>query len=877
MSSGKPIALSEKVKITIALSISAFILIGLGIFANSRTIRYKQSMRDVNLSGIIITRSQDILNDIQDVQSAYRGYIITNDSSFLKSFGISSRILHTRINSLKSLPMIYRQRLLLDSIAGLISDQKEVAYSIIVKRKYVSFLEAWNFLNGGDETRLVNKLRYNVLNFINTEKALQSDKLKKENDSFNMVIYVVITSVLVAVLIIMLTLVYIRKIYQRLVDTEKLLLKSQIRLESILDKLPVGVIIVNTKSNEYHANQKAVTLLDQQLLSDGKVFEALDHNYTFSGALKDDLRDKLFITHAIHGEENIGFNETTVEVNGQQIPLRVSAIPLYNEKNQLEYAISVFDDISNIKQFENELIEAKKLVEESLKLKESFLSNMSHEIRTPINAILGFAELLGKRDIGTEENEYVRIIRSAGENLLRLLNDILDFSKLESNMMVFEEHPVSIDGILNSICVLYLPKAKSKGITLSYECDNNVPEVVIGDPVRLTQVITNIVGNAIKFTPKGSVLIFAKMIAANEKTSVIEFKIKDSGIGISKDKLSRVFKRFEQAGVETTRLYGGTGLGLSIAKHIVQSQGGEITVTSELGVGSIFSFTMEFANFNEAELNNATPIETVTDLSFLDDLRILLVEDNSLNIKLINGIFLGTNVKIDVAENGSLAVEKVKENFYDIILMDIELPDMNGYDTTKIIRRELHLELPIIALTAHVLAGEKDRCLEAGMNDYLTKPVNTRQLFEKISALVARDFSVPIEPAAKLAANPSQKLFSTDTSVVDLSYLRELSDNNKEFEKEVIELFLSQVPGQMEDLDHAINERNYKEIKMLAHKLKSSTAVTIGKKLMPHFELLEEKAVKDELPDNALRSYRIIKNILSKGIIQLEQLLETSY
>ncbi|MCH5687897.1 hypothetical protein LWM68_28700 [Niabella sp. W65] len=181
------------------------------------------------------------------------------------------------------------------------------------------------------------------------------------------------------------------------------------------------------------------------------------------------------------------------------------------------YAISVFDDISNIKQFENELIEAKKLVEESLKLKESFLSNMSHEIRTPINAILGFAELLGKRDIGVEENEYVRIIRSAGENLLRLLNDILDFSKLESNMMVFEEHPVSIDGILNSICVLYHPKARNKGITLSYECHSNVPEVVVGDPVRLTQVITNIVGNAIKFTPKGSVLIFAKMISFDEK------------------------------------------------------------------------------------------------------------------------------------------------------------------------------------------------------------------------------------------------------------------------------------------------------------------------------------------------------------------------
>ncbi|MCH5598817.1 response regulator [Niabella ginsengisoli] len=800
-------------------------------------------MRDVNLSGIIITHSQDVLNAIQDVQSAYRGYIITNDSSFLKSFDIANRFLQARISSLKSMPMTYTQRNLLDSISSLALEQKQFAFSIIVKRRYVSFLEAWNFLNSREENRLVNKLRYSVLKFTNAEKNLQSAKLKRENDNFNKVIYVVVISVIAAVLIILLTLIYIRIIYQRLVNTEQLLLKSQLRLESILDKLPVGVIIVNTKSNEYHANNKAVVLLNEQLLPDGNVFESHDKINTLEGVLKPELRDKLFISHAIHGEENIGFNETTINVDDREVPFRVSAIPVYNEKEQLEYAISVFDDISNIKQFENELIEAKKLVEESLRLKQSFLSNMSHEIRTPINAILGFAELLGKRDIGSEENEYVRIIRSAGENLLRLLNDILDFSKLESNMMVFEEHPVSIDGILNSICNLYLPKARNKGITLNYECDANVPEVIVGDPVRLTQVITNIVGNAIKFTPKGSVLIFAKLISTTDTQSIIEFKIKDSGIGISKDKLSRVFKRFEQAGSETTRLYGGTGLGLSIAKHIVQSQGGAISVTSELGVGSIFSFTMPFAKYDSENSVNKKPVESVTDLSFLEDLRILLVEDNTLNIKLINGIFLGTNVKVDVAETGGQAVEKVKDSFYDIILMDIELPDMNGYETTRIIRKDLKIQLPIIALTAHVLAGEKERCLEAGMNDYLTKPVNTRQLFEKINALITREFGLKQLAEEKLAVNtlPSQKLFSTENTVVDLSYLRELSDNNKEFEKEVIELFLSQVPSQMQELEEAIDHRNYSEIKMLAHKLKSSTAVTIGKNLLLTLNCLKKK------------------------------------
>lgn len=882
----KHIKLSEKVKITIALCVSILILTSLGIYANLNTIRYKQSMKDVNHSGVVITQSQDILTAIQDVQSAYRGYIITNDSSFLKSFDIASRILHTRTSSISKMAVSKEQRMLLDTISNLVKEQRELAYSILVKRKYISFLSAWNLLNSSEESRITNKLRYYVLKFINLEKVVQAQKLKKENENFNKVIYILTLSVIAAVLITLSTLIYIRKIFERLVNTEALLLKSQLRLETILDKLPIGVIIVNKYNNEYHANNKAIILLDEHLSTEDKAVEMMNGPHTFSGALNPELRDKLLITNAIRGEENIGFNETVIEVNGKNTPFRVSAIPLYNEKNELEYAISVFDDISNIKQFENELIEAKKLVEESLKLKESFLSNMSHEIRTPINAILGFAELLDKRDLGTQENEYIRIIRSAGENLLRLLNDILDFSKLESNMMVFEEHPVSIDGILNSIVNLFLPKAKNKGLTLVYECDKNIPEMVVGDPVRLTQVITNIVGNAIKFTPKGSVLIFAHHISTDKEYTTIRFDIKDSGIGISKDKLAKVFRRFEQAGVETTRFYGGTGLGLSIAKHIVESQGGKISVTSELGIGSVFSFTMPFKNYDASKAsNNITLIESIDDLSFLEHLKILLVEDNLLNIKLINGIFLGSNVAMDIAETGKQTIEKLKENSYDLILMDIELPDMNGYDITRLIRRELKLQIPIIALTAHALAGEKERCLESGMNDYLTKPVNTKQLFEKIGTYVSSPSSnkergvkdhVMVEHKVT-KVSPVQKLFSTNQSVVDLNYLHELSDNNKEFEKEVIELFLQQAPQQLEELDKAVNNKDYPTIKMIAHKLKSSTAVTIGRSLSEHFELLEETASHNELTDNAINSYNKVKEILHLGIHQLQGLLKTEY
>lgn len=840
-------------------------------------------MRDVNISGITITHAQDILNAIHDVQSAYKGFIITNDSSYIKSFDISNRILLTRIASLKSMPIKKKQIILLDTIAGLVNEQRGLANSIIIKRSYVSFVDAWNLLNNGYENRIVNKLRYNVINFINTEKSILTEKLKFENENFNKVIYVVTISVVAAVLIILFTLFYIIKIYKRLVNTEQLLLKSQLRLESILDKLPVGVIIVNTKSNEYHANHKAVTFLNQQVRPEGIVFGTPYGIKEEGCVLSHELRDKLFITHAIHGEENIGFNETTINMNGNPVPFRVSAIPVYNEKEQLEYAISVFDDISNIKQFENELIQAKKMVEESLKLRETFLSNMSHEIRTPINAILGFAELLGKKDIGVEENEYVRIIGSAGENLLRLLNDILDFSKLESNMMVFEAHPVSIDGILNSICNLYLPKAKSKGISLSYECDSNIPEMVFGDPVRLTQVVTNIVGNAIKFTPRGSVLVFATMVSADENKSNILFTVKDSGIGISKEKIPLVFKRFEQAGVETTRLYGGTGLGLSIAKLIVQSQGGDISVASELGVGSIFSFTLPFEKYNATMTVTSKTLDSVADLSFLDDLRILLVEDNEFNIKLITGVFKTTKAKLDTADTGNRAIEKLKNNVYDIILMDIELPDMNGYNIASIIRNDLKNDIPIVALTAHVLAGERERCLAAGMDEYLTKPVNTKQLYHVINILTGENLSrtdkMEILSGNDYSSSLPAQLFSTDAedTLVDLSYLHELSDNNIEFEKQVIELFLLEAATQMQDLEEAINNKDCAAVKMIAHKLKSSTAITIGKKMIPHFELLEKGSSKNMITESMFKSYHIIKNFLDKAIRKLEEIIETSY
>ncbi|MHB8260929.1 MAG: response regulator [Bacteroidia bacterium] len=415
----------------------------------------------------------------------------------------------------------------------------------------------------------------------------------------------------------------------------------------------------------------------------------------------------------------------------------------YHSEDSQRALLNILDDYSDEKiHLENtqravlnileDYSEAKEKAEESTKLKEAFLANMSHEIRTPMNAIIGFSDLLSKGELEEKESEYVRIIKSAGENLLTIINDILDISKIEAGMMTFEEHTFSVKEIFKSLSVMLMGKAKEKNIDLVFNCDEDVSDSLLGDPTRLTQIIINLTGNAIKFTEIGGrVNVFAKILKEENETILVEFSVKDTGIGIPPDKLEHIFERFRQAESHTTRKYGGTGLGLSIAKQLVVLQGGALTVKSEFKVGSEFSFFIPYKK--SVEVLSKTEIKSEKyNMAELCKLNILLVEDNQLNIKLILSLFSEYNLKVQVAENGSVCIEKLKENNFDIILMDMEMPVMNGYEAATIIRKELKNNIPIISMTAHAMAGERERCLGLGMNDYISKPINANLLFEKI-------------------------------------------------------------------------------------------------------------------------------------------------
>jgi hypothetical protein len=380
------------------------------------------------------------------------------------------------------------------------------------------------------------------------------------------------------------------------------------------------------------------------------------------------------------------------------------------------------------KESEAELQKSKELAEQSVVIKDQFLANMSHEIRTPLNAIIGFTSLLEISTLDADQQQFVHTIKASGQNLIAIINDILDYSKIESGMIHLENIPINIRKITGSLHVLLYPKALDKNLDFKCLLDEAVPETLTGDPVRLTQILSNLVDNALKFTEKGSVEINVLLSGETNDTATLEFQIRDTGSGIPKEKQAMIFDRFTQASEDTTRRYGGTGLGLSIAKSLIDLQGGTISVKSEPGAGSVFSILL---SFGKPEFNGAGPAvqeKHASEKPKDKKLQILYVEDNPLNQKLILHFSRSFGYDTEIAVNGRIALEKIQVKHFDLVLMDLQMPEMDGYEATRIIRNKLKSNVPIIAVTAHALSGQKEKCLYVGMNAFISKPFDLYEL-----------------------------------------------------------------------------------------------------------------------------------------------------
>lgn len=412
---------------------------------------------------------------------------------------------------------------------------------------------------------------------------------------------------------------------------------------------------------------------------------------------------------------------------GEDFPVSLSTSVVRNEQHEPIALIGVAVDITERKRNERQLVEARETAEAAAKAKSEFLATMSHEIRTPMNGVIGMTELLLNTDLTRQQLEFVRAIQSCGESLLTIINDILDFSKIDSGRIDLESNPFEVRTVVSEVLTLLTPKAREKRLELTGFVSDVVPERILGDVTRFKQVLINLVGNGLKFTEKGKVSVHLDLESRDTDSMVLRCAVKDTGIGIPPEKLDRLFKAFSQVDTSINRRFGGTGLGLAISTSLVQLMGGRILVDSVAGGGSTFTFTVNarLASAAKEPLVGAGVSSPDKEFAKRLPLRILVAEDNIVNQRVIVHILAQMGYKPDLVENGAEAVKAVESLFYDLIFMDVHMPEMNGLDATLRIRQlRPGVGGPrIIALTADALVGDREKCLSAGMNDYLTKPI----------------------------------------------------------------------------------------------------------------------------------------------------------
>ncbi len=547
-------------------------------------------------------------------------------------------------------------------------------------------------------------------------------------------------------------------------------------------------------------------------------------------------------------------------------------------------AVLVGRDITEQKRVEQELVEARifaefattiaeeakekaeiatAFAEEAVKAKQQFLSNMSHEIRTPMNAIIGFTKVALRTELTPKQKEYISAIKMSGDSLIVLINDILDIAKVDAGKMTFEKAPFKLALSIDAMLHLFETKISEKNLTLVKEYDEKIPTVIIGDAIRLHQIILNLVGNAVKFTEYGSITMAVKLVGEDDKKVTIEFSIIDTGIGIKAEKIQAIFDNFTQATNTTSRLYGGSGLGLAIVKQLVDLQGGNVAVKSTINEGSTFSFILNFDKSDSDEILEAEIMELDETVK---DIKILVVEDMPLNQLLMKTLLDDFGFESDISANGKLALEKLATKTYDIILMDLQMPEMNGFEATEYIRNTLKSSIPIIALTADVTTVDVAKCKAVGMNDYVSKPVDERLLYSKIVGLIKKP-EVIVSKELLIEAIAEEKIIKC----IDLQYLNTRTKSNPALMMQMMSIYLEQTPPLISLMKKSFADKDWNNLDAAVHKMIPSFAImgmhndyeAIAKKIQRY-----AAAKKEEVGINDLVTQ--LENILGQSCRELE-------
>lgn len=597
--------------------------------------------------------------------------------------------------------------------------------------------------------------------------------------------------------------------------------ENQYRLQSILDNSTLIVYIKDLDGKYMLINKKYKELYE---LTEEQAIGKTDYDL-----MSAEEAQRIFdIDQYVIREQKTIEIEETIEKSGSTYNLLMVRFPLYNKNHEIYGIVGIASDITERFLYGKHLIEEKSKAEMAEQLQEQFLANMSHEIRTPMNGIIGMTNILIDTSLNDEQREFVQVIKKSSDNLLVLINDILDISKIKAGKLRIEKIDFQLRGTVETTLAPFNVKIMEKGLKLGVVVDRNIPDTLVGDPHRLNQVLTNLLGNAIKFTEKGGVDLGIKLLERHKETVSLEFTISDTGIGISPDKLQYIFESFTQAETGITRKFGGTGLGLSISKKLIELQDGTIDVSSEEGKGTAFTFVLDYKISAKQEVVKTlkTSELKLLEREKLDGKKILIVEDNETNQKVIFHMLKKFGLEIRIVNNGKEAIKVLEEgSLFDLIIMDLQMPEMDGFETTKYIRQELKLTIPIFAMTASALRNEKTKCFELGMNEYMTKPFIPAELQQQL-----KKYLLP-EDVALINSQPlTQEIKKTSDNLYNLEHLIELDDTDCLCE--ILQSFLDSTPLTLKDIEAGIRENDWDRVYKQSHKLKSSLGLLQMDKLL---------------------------------------------
>ena len=648
---------------------------------------------------------------------------------------------------------------------------------------------------------------------------------------------------------------------------------SATHYKSILENMMDGFVLIDRQTRILEANNKALQIL------------GLHRNEMANHAITEFLPEE--ISRGLVQD----LNRIDSSVPSVVLSKRIETI-LSNEKGlQEDYEITVtnnFHDsietftvllknISHKKHMLDAIQEAKVNAERSAKAKTTFLSNMSHEIRTPLNVILGLSDIIKKSAI--EENETLQKnidgIDFSAKNLLSIVNDILDFSKIEAGKLTLQSIDFNLRKVVETISDGFAIKAKEKGLDLTWEMDKDIPDMVIGDQYRLNQILTNLIGNAIKFTQRGEININVGLVSVIGDEVKLQFSVKDSGIGISKENLSRIFDSFYQVDNREDNEIAGTGLGLAITKELIKLQNGEFNAKSELHVGSEFEVILPFKRSKLKSLNDSIKTYVRQDKN-LEGLKVLVAEDNKMNQFYIRQLLSNLKVEVDIAENGKEAVEIFERDAssYDLILMDMHMPVMNGIEAISKIRKtnkDKLKKVPIVACSADVFPEARKSAIKAGIDFYLTKPVSEDALKEVLFWLKSDEaFEPKLAKDQFIATNKEE---SVDERSVDINLLRETFDNDEEFISSLLEVFIQTTPEDYKSMRTCIDREYYARASSMAHKMKSSF-MNLGMTVHGHhLQQIESNIIKKEGIEEAKRHLSLFNLLYNKALLEVNLLL----